>query len=114
MRNDLEDRFRTLVLDEDLPTPRFNETIELDELTIEADVVWPDHKLIVELDGYAAHGTRSQFEADRARDRAAHMEGWLVIRYTDVDPAAAAQLRKLLSERMRPRSGRPRFAAPLA
>jgi hypothetical protein len=32
------------------------------------DAVWPAQQLIVELDGYAFHGTRAAFERDRARD----------------------------------------------
>jgi very-short-patch-repair endonuclease len=112
-RSELEDRFRDLVLDEDLRTPEFNATIELEEITIEADVVWRQERVIVELDGYAAHSTRGQFGVDRARDRAALVAGWLVLRYTwsDIDRRAARQLRKLLSERTPPRSGRPRSAA---
>jgi very-short-patch-repair endonuclease len=111
-RSDLEDRFRTLVVDEEMPTPLFNQTIELGEMPIEADAVWPDARVIVELDSWGAHGTHSQFIADRARDRAAQAAGWLVLRYTwqDIDRQAARQLRKLLSERTPPRSGRPRSA----
>jgi len=32
------------------------------------DFLWPAHALIVETDGYEAHGTRRACEADRARD----------------------------------------------
>jgi very-short-patch-repair endonuclease len=115
-RSDLEDRFRALVLDANLPTPQYNATLELSELTIQADVVWRDHKVIVELDGYGAHITRDQFRADRARDRAAQLEGWRVLRYTwaDIDRRAARQLERLLNGCRPPRSGRPRSAAPRA
>jgi very-short-patch-repair endonuclease len=112
-RSELEDRFRTLVLDENLPAPEHNATVQLGENTIEADAVWHEERVIVELDGYAAHATREQFRADRARDRAAQAAGWLVLRYTwaDIDARAAAQLRHLLSERRRRRSGRLRSVA---
>lgn len=115
-RSELEDRFRTLLLDANLPTPHFNATVELDELTIEADVAWPDHKLIVELDGWQSHGTREQFRADRARDRAAQLAGWIVLRYTwsDLDHGATRDLTRLLSASTTRRSGRPRSAAPPA
>lgn len=115
-RSELEDRFRTLVLDENLPAPEWNATIELDEITIEADVAWRGAKVIVELDGWAAHGTREQFRIDRARDRAAQAAGWIVLRYTwaDLQPEAARRLHELLTERTTPRSGRPRSAAPRA
>jgi len=32
------------------------------------DFLWADHFLIVEVDGWGSHGTRSAFEEDRARD----------------------------------------------
>jgi len=112
-RSELEDRFRTLVLDEDLPTPEFNATIALKEITIEADAVWHHEKVIVELDGWAAHRTRDQFRHDRHRDRVLTLGGWRVLRYTwlDIDHRAAREIRELLSERKRRRSGRPRSVA---
>jgi very-short-patch-repair endonuclease len=32
------------------------------------DFTWPEQRLIIELDGWDAHRTRSAFEEDRARD----------------------------------------------
>jgi very-short-patch-repair endonuclease len=115
-RGDLEDRFRTLVLDANLPAPEHNATVELHEITIEADAVWREQRLIVELDDWQSHGTRSQFEQDRKRDRAAQAEGWIVLRYTwwDINDSAAEQLRTLLTERTKPRSGHPRSVAQSA
>ena len=81
-RSEMEERFRSLLLDANLPAPEMNGTVELGELTIEADAVWRDAKLIVELDGRQAHATRHAFETDRERDRAAALAGWLVIRIT--------------------------------
>lgn len=37
---------------------------------------------MVELDGYAVHGTRRSFETDRERDRLLHAADWRVIRVT--------------------------------
>jgi len=67
----------------------------------ECDFVWREARLIVELDGYATHGTRRSFEADRARDRALHVAGWRVIRITwrqlrDEPDQLAHDLRALL------------------
>ena len=81
-RSEMEDRFRTLVLDAHLPEPEMNGTVELGELTIEADAVWRDAKLIVELDSRQAHATHYGFETDRERDRQAAIAGWTVVRIT--------------------------------
>jgi very-short-patch-repair endonuclease len=49
---------------------------------IAAAAEWRDRKLIVELDGWQAHGTRSAFESDRERDLALAAAGWTSIRIT--------------------------------
>ena len=46
------------------------------------DLLWPDHGLIVELDGRTAHATRAGFEADRRRDNELQLAGFLVLRFT--------------------------------
>jgi very-short-patch-repair endonuclease len=48
----------------------------------EVDFYWPDAKLIVELDGFAAHGTRRRFESDRRRDRRLARAGLQTVRLT--------------------------------
>ena len=60
------------------------------------DALWPEQKLIVELDGYAFHGTtRSAFERDRVRDADLQRAGYRVLRLTwrrlheDPGPVAA-------------------------
>jgi very-short-patch-repair endonuclease len=81
-RSDLEDRFIDLLLKANLPTPELNGTLELDGMTIEGDAVWRDRKLVVELDSWSAHGTRSAFEHDRQRDLALAAAGWRCVRIT--------------------------------
>lgn len=49
---------------------------------IEADCVWREQRLIVELDGHASHATAAPYERDRARDRALVAAGWRVARIT--------------------------------
>jgi very-short-patch-repair endonuclease len=56
--------------------------LRLENRTYEADCLWREQRLIVELDGHEAHGTRSAFEGDRERDRNLQAEGWRVIRIT--------------------------------
>jgi very-short-patch-repair endonuclease len=105
-RSEMEDRFRALVLDAKLPRPELNGTVELDEITIEADAVWRDAKVIVELDSRSAHLTMQAFETDRERDRAAALAGWVVIRITwrqlsEQPRRIVSDLRHLLNERRR-------------
>jgi very-short-patch-repair endonuclease len=63
--------------------------------------MWEAQKVIVELDGRAAHGTRSAFASDRERDRLLLLAGWRVVRITwrqlrDTPELIAADLRELL------------------
>lgn len=60
----LEDRFLSLIRSADLPTPSVNETY----LGRRRDFHWPVERVIVETDGWAAHGRRDAFEDDRDRD----------------------------------------------
>ena len=48
----------------------------------EADFVWTRAGLVVELDGFAAHRTRSSFNADRLRDRRLWRAGLRTMRLT--------------------------------
>jgi very-short-patch-repair endonuclease len=47
-----------------------------------ADFLWPQHKLILEVDGYPFHSHRRAFERDRRRDAAHVAAGYRVIRVT--------------------------------
>ena len=65
------------------------------------DCVWPEQRLIVELDGHASHSPTHAFELDRARDRRLEAAGWRVIRITwrqlEQEPdLVEADLRRLL------------------
>ena len=61
-----------------LPAPQRNVQI----LGYECDRVWPEHRLILELDGRAVHDTARRFETDRERDRALAAHGWHTVRVT--------------------------------
>jgi very-short-patch-repair endonuclease len=94
----LERRFLALLDANDLPRPHINRITDEGEL----DATWPEHRLIVECDGFAGHGTRKAFEEDRAKDRRLVTAGWRVIRITwrqlthDADEIAR-QLAELLN-----------------
>ena len=103
-RNDFEERFAALIDSYELPRPRFNADIAIGGRFISPDCLWADARLIVELDGRGAHGTRRAFEEDRERDRLLVADGWRVIRVTwrqlcDEEARVAADLRKALAQR---------------
>jgi hypothetical protein len=75
-REELEHRFLAFLDDYGLPRPLVNQVIE----GFEVDCVWPEHRLIVELDSRATHGTTATFERDRERDRILQTAGWRVVR----------------------------------
>jgi very-short-patch-repair endonuclease len=96
-RNDFEGRLLTLLDDHGLPRPATNTIIEGKEV----DAVWREVKLIVELDGFATHGTRRAFERDRRRDRQLHAAGWRVVRLTWEqlgEPELPAEMSALLQD----------------
>ncbi len=100
-REELEVRFAALLARTGLPKPELNALLDLDGSKIEADCLWRDQRLIVELDGGQAHRTRVAFESDRERDRRLQVAGWKVIRITwrqlDNPSAVLTDLHLLLS-----------------
>jgi very-short-patch-repair endonuclease len=77
-RSELESRFVAFLDAHGVARPRTNVNVE----GAERDCVWPRARLVVELDGRAAHATPAAFERDRARDRALTRAGWRVVRIT--------------------------------
>ena len=75
-RSKAERILRTLLRAANLPLARFNTRVA----GYEVDAFWPEHRLIVEVDGYAYHGHRAQFERDRKKDLALTAAGYRVIR----------------------------------
>jgi Protein of unknown function (DUF559) len=82
-RSDLEARVLRLVRNAGLPEPQANVVLSApDHPRLEIDLLWPAHRVIVETDGFATHGTRAAFERDRARDAALQAAGFRVLRFT--------------------------------
>lgn len=77
-RSELERRFLRIVRRAGLPRPRVNETIG----PYEIDFAWPRQRVLVEVDGFRAHGHRFAFERDRARDAELVALGYVVLRFT--------------------------------
>jgi very-short-patch-repair endonuclease len=81
-RGELEARFLRLLDREGISRPSFNAWVMLGEKRYQADCLWRDAQLIVELDGYEAHGTQYAFEQDRDRDRRLQAAGFRVMHVT--------------------------------
>ncbi len=82
-RSELEDRFLAFIDHFDLPRPAINVCVDTGSGNWpEADCVWRQQRVIVELDGHAVHATTAAYERDRARDRALTAAGWRVVRVT--------------------------------
>jgi hypothetical protein len=81
-----------------LPRPDEEVPFEIHGHGIRADCVWVARRLVVELDGRQAHGTRSRFEGDRVRDRALQAMGWRVVRVTWRQLHVAAERRALATD----------------
>jgi very-short-patch-repair endonuclease len=77
-RSELERALLTALGRARLPRPVVNDRV----LGHEVDFHWPDERLVVETDGWRAHGHRRAFERDRARDATLQAHGYTVVRFT--------------------------------
>ena len=77
-----EDAFLAFIDRHDLPRPETNVWLKVGKKWHEVDCLWREKRLIVELDGRAAHDTARAFESDRAKDRRLCVAGWDPIRVT--------------------------------
>jgi very-short-patch-repair endonuclease len=98
LQSKLEETFRELIRGSDLPDYEANVLVE-GELV---DALWRRERVIVELDGFAFHKSRAQFEADRRRDAKLMVAGYRVLRVTqrrlqNEPEAVLAEIRALLS-----------------
>lgn len=97
----IEDAFlRLVVRGHGLPEPQCQVRV----LGFRVDFLWPDAKLIVEVDGLN-HGHPEMQQADRLRDNVLHLAGYLVLRYTARDVrrrtgATARQVEQALAGRI--------------
>jgi len=98
IQSQLEETFRELIRRSDLLEPEAKVFVE-GELV---DALWRQERVIVELDGFAFHKSRAQFEADRRRDAKLQVAGYRVLRITqerlqNEPEAVLAEIRVLLS-----------------
>jgi hypothetical protein len=74
---ELEERFLSLCEQWQLPLPKLNCKVHGHLV----DAYWPQHGLVVELDGLANHSSPAQLRRDRERDLALRAHGLTVVRY---------------------------------
>jgi len=77
-RSEAEARFLALIRKAQLPGPAVNAAAE----GYEVDFLWREQGVVVEVDGFAFHSSRSRFEADRRRDARFSARGLRVVRVT--------------------------------
>ena len=77
-RSHPERRLYPLILQAGLPRPELN--AELGPWT--PDLLWRTHRLVVEVDGYAAHSSPWAVERDRRKEAALRAMGLQVVRYS--------------------------------
>jgi hypothetical protein len=83
IRSDLEELFLPFLDAHQIPRPRLNFWLSIDDDRFQVDCFWPDAKLIGELDGFKSHGTKRAFRKDRRRDRRLGARGFHVVRITE-------------------------------
>ncbi len=76
--SELEAMFLLLCEEAGLPLPKPNRPV----LEFRVDCLWPDQRLVVELDGYEFHRGRMAFERDAQRDNRLKRAGFQVLRFT--------------------------------
>jgi very-short-patch-repair endonuclease len=75
-RSEAEELFLDLVRQAQLPPPRVNARVA----GYEVDFFWPEHNVIVEVDGYRFHSTRRAFEHDHRKEADLRAAGFILLR----------------------------------
>jgi hypothetical protein len=99
-RSDFEDDFSAFCVRYGLPQPETNAAV----CGYEVDVLFAEEKVIVELDGWDFHFSRTSFEEDRDRDATTTAAGFVTVRITrkrfDRQPKReAVRLKAILDQR---------------
>jgi very-short-patch-repair endonuclease/predicted transcriptional regulator of viral defense system len=102
-RSEAEEIFLGIVEAGGLPRPKVNAMVH----GYEVDFYWPDHEVVVEIDGYRYHGHRSAFERDHARIADLATKGIQLIPFTwrqitETRDVALAQTAAALATRSAP------------
>ena len=82
VRSPLEELFLPFLDAHHIPRPRLNPWLTIGDDRFQVDCLWPDARLVGELDGFQSHGTKRSFRADRKRDRQLLAASYRVVRIT--------------------------------
>lgn len=77
-RSEAERRLKRLVTAAALERPIFNTRV----MGVEVDAYWPRLQIVIEVDGYDAHGHWAAFQRDRAKANTLVAAGLVVLRFT--------------------------------
>jgi hypothetical protein len=96
-RSELEERFLSICRAHGFPHPLVNH----DLAGKEREFVFPEQRLVVEIDSWTHHRSRRAFETDRYRDQTLLVAGYRTVRITDTQleydpPGVAATLSAIL------------------
>jgi hypothetical protein len=104
IRSPLEELFLPFLDAHRIPRPRLNFWLTVGEHRYQVDCLWPEARLVGELDGFKSHGTKRAFRKDRKRDRRLGARGFHIVRITedqvlDEPTEVAADLTTLIYKR---------------
>ncbi len=77
-RSKAERILKRIIRESGIERPIFNTHVQ----GVEADAYWPRLKLVIEVDGYLAHGHWAAFQRDRAKANRLVAAGFVVLRFT--------------------------------
>jgi hypothetical protein len=80
--SDLEPRVRRVLEAAELPLPIAQHSVTLRGKRFVLDFAYPDRLVVIEMDGFDFHGTRTVFDSDRSRQNLLVLAGWTMLRFT--------------------------------
>jgi very-short-patch-repair endonuclease len=80
--SDAEGRIARWLVASGLPKPVQQHRVRIDGRTYRIDLAYPRAKVGIEYDGWTFHKGRTSFDADRRRDNALRLVGWLMLHFT--------------------------------
>jgi very-short-patch-repair endonuclease len=97
-RSEAEERALSLAAAAGMERPLTNQRVG----DYEVDLLWPEERVIVEVDGYPFHRSRAAFHRDRRRDAVLEAAGYRVLRITwrdlvDEPTAVAVRIARVLA-----------------